>query len=163
MKAQTADDPAPEATVEAEHDRARVATRASADYVLRSMQLLGEMVSGEFLTGLIWLAIVQANIGHIDQAGQGRRFQDGQSPPPDELRRPVSVLALSASLGLPYETMRRHVAKLVASELCVRVKGGVLVPSGVLSSAKHGELMDRNLINLRRLSRGLMAAGVKLD
>ena len=61
MKAQTADDPAPEATVEAEHDRARVATRASADYVLRSMQLLGEMVSGEFLTGLIYLSPERPN------------------------------------------------------------------------------------------------------
>jgi hypothetical protein len=163
MKAQPADEPIPAAIAEAEHDRARVASRASSDYVLRSMQLLGEMVSGEFLTGLVWLAIVQANIGHIDQNGLGRSFQDGQSPPPDSLRRPVSVLALSASLGLPYETMRRHVAKLVASELCVRVKGGVIVPSVVLSSAKHAELMDRNLTNLRRLSRGLKAAGVKLD
>jgi hypothetical protein len=144
-------------------DKARVATRVGSDYVLRSIVLLSEMVDGELLSGLVWVAIVQANIGHIDRLGVGRDFQDHQSPPPDSVRRPVSVLALSAGLRLPYETTRRHVSKLVASGLCARVRGGVIVPAAVLSTDKHAELLDRNLINLRRLSRDLKAAGVRLD
>src|SRR6185295_13738301 len=33
-------------------------------------------------------------------------------PPPDALRRPVSINAIARSLGLPYETVRRRVVTL---------------------------------------------------
>src|SRR5512146_3033182 len=93
-------------------DKARVASRIGADYLLRSMKMLGEMTDGDLLAALISLAIVQANVAHIDRGEAGRVFDSTQTIPPDELRRPVSVLSLSASLGLPYETTRRHVARM---------------------------------------------------
>lgn len=144
-------------------DKARVASRLGADYLLRSLQTLAELADGELLTAVISLAIVQANIGYIDRGGAGRSFDSSHTVPPDEIRRPVSVLSLSQSLGLPYETTRRYVAKMVASGMCVRVKGGIITPAAVLDTPEHRERLRRNLANLRRLFRDLKAAGVDLD
>jgi hypothetical protein len=114
------------------------------------------------LTGLVNLALVQANVAHLDRAGSG--FASLDSVPPDEVRRPVSVLALSASMGLPYETTRRHVAKMVKTGQCQRVKGGVIVPAAVVEEdTRRSEMLEQNMINLRRLYRNLRNAGVPLD
>lgn len=143
-------------------DGARVAVRLGADYLLRSLQILAELGQGDLITALVSLAIVQANVAHLDSSDAGAAFADIRTLPPDELRRPVSVLSLSASLGLPYETTRRHVGKLLAMGACKRVRGGVVVPTAALDTAWHREHLGRNLVNLRRLVRGLKAAGIDL-
>lgn len=141
-----------------------MAVRLGSEYLLRTLRLIGEMSEGELLTGLVSTAIVQANIAHIDRPpSPDGAFDSVEAIPPDELRRPISVLALSASLGLPYETTRRHVAKMVSAGLCVRVKGGVIVPVSALGSAGHEAFLAANLANLRRLFRSLKQAGVPLD
>ena len=45
--------------------------------------------------------------------------------------RPTPVLAVSESLGLPFETTRRHVAELIASNWAGRERGGIVVHVGV--------------------------------
>ncbi|HEY3950267.1 hypothetical protein [Phenylobacterium sp.] len=142
-------------------DKTRLASRLAADYLLRSLKMIGELAEGELLTGLVNLALVQANVSHLDRVASG--FDGVDTPPPDEVRRPVSILALSASLGLPYETTRRHVAKMVATGQCVKVKGGVVVPTAVIDDGRRTEMLEVNLMNLRRLFRNLRAAGVNLD
>jgi len=123
--------------------------------------MIGELAQGELLTGLVNLALVQANVGHLDRAGSG--FDSVDSIPPDEVRRPVSVLSLSASLGLPYETTRRHVAKMVETGQCLRVKGGVVAPTAAVADPRRTEMLAQNLVNLKRLYRNLKSAGVALE
>jgi hypothetical protein len=143
------------------NDKSRLAARLSADYLLRSLKIVGELAEGELMTGLVNLALVQANVAHLDRVSSGYDAVD--RPPPDEVRRPVSVLALSSSLGLPYETTRRHVAKMLANGQCVRRKGGVVVPAAVVDDPQRMRMLEANLVNLRRLFRGLRNAGVELD
>lgn len=145
----------------ASRDTTRAALRISTDYFMRSLHLVGELYDGELLTGLVSMAIIQANVGHLDSAGPSE-FAGLDTAPPDSARRPASVLAVSSSLGLPYETTRRHVAKLVKAGLCQRVKGGVVVPTAVVSSPQHRKVAAANLTNLHRLYRQLRAAGVDL-
>jgi hypothetical protein len=142
-------------------DKTRLAARLSADYLLRSLKMIGELADGELITGLVNMALVQANVSHLDRVASG--FDGIDTPPPDEVRRPVSILALSANLGLPYETTRRHVAKMVASGQCVRVKGGIVAPTAVVADPRRSGMLEANLMNLRRLFRNLRAAGIKLD
>jgi hypothetical protein len=148
--------PSPEAA-----DKTRLVARLTADYLLRSLKMIGELAEGELLTGLVNLALVQANVGHLDPAGSA--FDSLDSIPPDEVRRPVSVLSISASLGLPYETTRRHVAKMVETGQCLRVKGGVVSPTAAVADPRRSEMLEQNLINLKRLYRNLRNAGVPLD
>lgn len=137
---------------------ARAAVRAGAEYLLRSLELLGRLVGGQMLTGLVSLALTQANVAHLMADG---RYADLDDLPPDAERRPVSVLALAASLGLPYETTRRHVEALIRAGHCVRVKGGVITPAVALDTELHRELLIANLANLRRLARELRTVGME--
>jgi hypothetical protein len=138
---------------------ARAASRLSAEYVLRSLVLLGNLTDGDLLTGLISAAIVQGNVAHLESGPQAA-YASVADIPPDTERRPVSAMAVSASLRLPYETVRRHIARMVREGLCERRPGGVVVPTAVLSSPLHESMLLANLSNLRRLVRGLAALGI---
>jgi len=144
-------------------DNLRISVRLSSEYVLRSVQLLVGFVEGDLATAMVFLAIISANVSHLNAEGpDGPPHADMHDVPPDEARKPVSVLALAGSLDLPYETTRRHVAKLLKSGQCERVTGGLIVPARVLLSERHTEVMRANMTNLRRLFRALTRAGVDL-
>lgn len=145
-------------------DKLRISTRLSSEYVLRSVQLLVGYVEGDLATALVFLAIISANVSHLNAEGpDGPLHADLEDVPPDEARKPVSVLALAGSLDLPYETTRRHVAKLLKAGQCERVTGGLIVPARVLLGERHSEVMRTNQTNLRRLFRALSRAGVDLS
>jgi len=141
---------------------ARIAARLSAEYFLRALQLLVEAF-GEMRTGIIAQAIISANTAHLDtRTGEGWRYAAIDESPPDELRRPISIARLAESLGLPFETTRRHVQRLIDAGLCLRVDGGLIVPREVMerTQAAHGALA--NVGFLRKLIRDLQAAGLEV-
>ena len=144
-------------------DRSRQATRISADYFLRYLTLLSEFNGGDILGGVLILAILSANAAHLEQSGLGSEYAAAGDAPPDELRRPVSVLSISQALGLPFETARRHVNKLIAEGKCARVKGGVIVPQAFVRSSDAAALSLENAKNLKRLMRELRRVGFDAD
>jgi hypothetical protein len=138
----------------------RTANRVSADYTIRFLSLLRNLGPGDLLDTLVSLALIQANVGHIDGSGPEGLRADGAVP--DNLRRPVSVLALADALGLPYETTRRRISHLADAGYCVRVAGGVMVPVAT-DGPGHDAVRRTNLSNLQRMFRALRLAGVCLD
>ncbi len=140
--------------------RLRAATRISTDYVLRSLQLVREVAQDDLLDGIILSALVQANVGHL--VGPEANAEQGAAPR-DEQRRPVSVMALAANLGFPYETMRRRIGKLIDAGWCIRVPGGVIVPGSVIDGPANKAALRANFANLRRLRKALLAAGIDVD
>ncbi|HEY5009252.1 MAG TPA: hypothetical protein VII42_14715 [Caulobacteraceae bacterium] len=144
-------------------DKFRLSVRLATEYFLRSMQLLVGYVDGDLVTALVFLAIISANVSHLNADGPDAPHADTDDVPPDAVRKPISVLALAGSLNLPYETTRRHVAKMLQNGQCERVAGGLIVPARVLLGARHTEVMAANLTNLRRLFRALNKAGVDLS
>ena len=143
--------------------RDRLALRLSSEYILRSIDLMTQVVGGDLVKGLIFLAIVQANIQHlINDDGLSQTYSESTDTVPDETRRPVSVHALSVSLGIPYETTRRYVNKLLTEGYCVRVRRGLLVPAKVLQRDEMLAALRRNFANLQRLVTGLKRSGVEV-
>lgn len=143
--------------------RDRLALRLSSEYILRSIDLMTQVVGGDLVKGLIFLAIVQANIQHlINDDGLSQTYSESTDTVPDETRRPVSVHALSVSLGIPYETTRRYVNKLLTEGYCVRVRRGLLVPAKVLQRDEMLAALKRNFANLQRLVTGLKRSGVEV-
>lgn len=143
--------------------RDRLALRLSSEYILRSIDLMTQVVGGDLVKGLIFLAIVQANIQHlINDDGLSQTYSESTDTVPDETRRPVSVHALSVSLGIPYETTRRYVNKLLTEGYCVRVRRGLLVPARVLQRDEMLAALKRNFANLQRLVTGLKRSGVEV-
>ena len=130
--------------------------------MLRSIDLMTSVVGGELVKGLIFIAIVQANTQHIiaDEA-MAQAYSESGDRVPDEARRAVSVHALSVSLGIPYETTRRYVNKLLEEGFCIRVARGLVVPAEVLAREEMIVGLKRNFANLQRLVNGLRRGGVE--
>jgi len=114
----------------------RAAIRLASNYLLRNVEVMSEAAEGDLMAGLIFSAIVQANVRPISNDPKlGKTYGQMDAIPPDELRSPISVNALAESLRIPYETTRRHVNKLIKLGFCVKVGArGVIVPAAVIAS-----------------------------
>lgn len=95
---------------------------------------LGRM-NAPLLDALLVAAVIEANVGRLNgQPALQAAYASLDQPPPDELRRPVSVNALAGSLGIPFETVRRHVNKLIKQGFIATAPGGVYVPTSMLTT-----------------------------
>jgi len=89
---------------------------------------------GEVLDPLLLTAVVEANVAPVNQDPVlQHKYAALDTPPPDEVRRPVSMNAIAASLGQPFETVRRRLNALAAKGECVITPKGVLVPAARLA------------------------------
>ena len=141
----------------------RLVARITADFFLRYADLLANRFDGNFQRWILFVAIVQANIQHIGHLSQeSLRYADKDSSPPDDLRQPVPINAVAASLNLPYETVRRHVHALIDSGQCQQVPGkGVIVPKRVLESAEYLSTISKVNRHLGEMFAILKSAGVE--
>jgi DNA-binding transcriptional ArsR family regulator len=135
-------------------------TRLSLAYFLGYLGQVRDGFGGDVLKGLVFVAIVQGNIGHLDNdADNSRRWAEVEAVPPDELRRPIRVLPLAESLRLPRESVRRKV-KALAAEGFVRVgPEGVVAPTAVLSRPGNARAVRANAALVRELVSGLIGWG----
>lgn len=79
----------------------------------------------DWTSGLVWLAIVVANVRHVTVDPElSERYAD--APTPDALRRPINVRALAAMTGLTYGTVYRHCQRLAAADVIVYDRDGWL-------------------------------------
>lgn len=125
--------------------------------------LLDEMANGvgglDPLDALLVLAINQANIAPLTRDPEARARYGGLSAPaPDGERRPVSINAVAASLGLPFETVRRRIRRLAAEQVCVLSADGVVVPASFLASPGYLRSVMLGHERLRRFYGELRAA-----
>jgi len=143
----------------------RAAIRLSSDNLLRNVELMSETFDGDLMLGLIFSAILQANVRHISSdPALGAKYGLMGSVPPDELRQPISVNALSESLGIPYETTRRYVNQLLKRGLCIKVGGkGVVIPGAVISSPEAMAAGVKQFNHLMHFLRQLKEIGFEVD
>jgi DNA-binding Lrp family transcriptional regulator len=133
----------------------RIANRLISEYMLRIIDLMMRRL-GDPVTGLILLEMGRANAEHL-----GGGAVDVEAPMPDAARIPIRTLTLARRLGLPPETVRRHVARLEAEGLCRKVAGGRLAALEPLSREETGvHGLGDNLANVQRLIGKLAALGV---
>lgn len=143
------------------HERAAI--RVTSHFFLRQAEMLAELTGGDLLLGLVYVAITTANTEHIDEAVLAN-YGELDEAPPDDLRRPISVLALSASLKLPYETTRRYVARLEEMGFAKRVgRLGVIIPKSVHENPAAIEKVRRSFSDVHRFVAGLRRIGVDVD
>lgn len=130
---------------------------AAMGFVLAGVRLMRDFWGGDLVKGLVFTAIWTANVKHVTNTSRATT----SSLLPDDLRQPVSVLAISRSLRLPYETVRRHADTLVREDLAVRAgRRGVFVPTHVARGTMAGSVAAHRLVMafLAELRRG----GVKV-
>jgi DNA-binding transcriptional regulator YhcF (GntR family) len=130
---------------------------AAMGLLLAGVRLMRDFWGGDLLKGLVFTAIWTANVKHVTNTSRAAI----SSLLPDDLRQPVSVLAIARSLRLPYETARRHADVLVREGLAVRAgRQGVFVPTHVAKGTMAGSVAAHRLVMafLVELQRG----GVKI-
>jgi hypothetical protein len=109
---------------------------ASAGFLLRSIASITAIVGGDVQKAVVFHAIWTSNVKHITYSEDNRKYGNLDAPPPADLLRPISVLAISESLRIPYETARRHVEKLKRDGLCTRESnGGVKIAADFLNKS----------------------------
>jgi DNA-binding Lrp family transcriptional regulator len=131
---------------------ARGVSRVTAEYLLRALHTLTHTY-GDIRSGIVARTIVIANTGHLDtRQGDGWRYAATDGPPiPDELRRPISISGLAESLGVPYETMRARVQRMIDAGVCRWVEGGLIVPEAVFETPGAINAALANVADLRKL------------
>jgi len=137
----------------------RTVARLSADYGLRVVDSLMRAV-GDLMTGVILIEVLRSNTEHLPPTQRGGEGATPEHFVPDELRRPASISAVARRIGLPIETVRRHSAELLARGLCVRVKGGLVVPNEALARPAIAAFGADHLVNLHRMFSSLAQLGV---
>ena len=130
--------------------------RVLSDYFFRTLGGLHGQVRDP-LSALILLLVLQISVEHIPPGQAARLLRNGNIP--DEARAPVRAVHISRRLRVPYETTRRHIGWLVDAGIFRRSQDGVMVEHGVLEGAAMQSLLQENLVNVRRLFRGLAALG----
>ena len=127
--------------------------------------LLDEVANGmgglEPLDALLVLAVNQANIAPLTRDPRARALYGAlEAPAPDDARRPVSINAVAASLGLPFETVRRRIRRLAAAQVCQVSADGVVVPASFLVSPSYIQSVILGHERLRRFYVELRDAGL---
>lgn len=131
-------------------------TTASTRQLLAGIRMLGDLWQGDLLRALVFTAIWTANVKHVTNTAPAV----SQTILPDELRLPVSILAISNSLRLPYETVRRHAQALEKAGICHRVgRQGLVVPAETHRKLASGTVQAHGL--LTALFADLRRAGLK--
>ncbi|MDO8901532.1 MAG: hypothetical protein Q7V15_09275 [Phenylobacterium sp.] len=156
--------PSPDGGKPGEPDVARLVLQCAIPFFLSSMKRLEHLSGGDSLSGLLTLGILEANVRHVSRDPVlARRHAQFETPPPDETRRPISARALAASLGVPYDAVRRRVAALEAAGICVRTAKGVYVPSAVLMTEANRGALARSYLAVSQLSREIITLAPGLD
>ena len=141
-------------------DRRRMALRVASYYFLQTATLVTRAIDEDLLTALVFLGVTRANVRPLqDDPAQDAAFAGVEDVPPDELRRPVSVYAVAKALRLPYETVRRHVAKLREAGMVEAGPGGVWIPHRVHVSPGLLSGLAENWHVARRFLRDAITVG----
>ena len=123
-------------------EQATVAVAATG-LLLVGIRTMRAFWGGDLTKGLVFTAIWTANVKHVtNTAPAGAR-----AVLPDSQRQPVSVLAISRSLRLPYETVRRHADALLQAGICVRSgRHGLRVPASFVQGVPEAIATPYRLI-----------------
>jgi len=117
----------------------------STTFLLRSIARMTEFVGGDIRKAIvfyaIWMASVNCNASAVTNV---RRLCGVDTALPVDVFRPVSVMAISASVNFPYESVRRYVEKLKLQGLCSRAPSGRIRIDGI---ALEQEQESRALLN----------------
>lgn len=117
------------------------ALEVSSGYLLDQVRLARRLF--DFVDALIVVAVTQANVELIlRDPDLQRAYAAYDVPPPDHLRRPISVNALAHSLRLPFETVRRRVARLTRLGVLRAGPAGVWTPMALVRSPHHRRVAE---------------------
>ena len=134
----------------------RAADRLLANYMLRACGGLLEL-TGSAMDGMVLMALAATNLRELQVAKVGEWATFGA------LAAPCNASRLAEALGMPNETVRRHMHRLEASGFCRRGPSGWTADVPRDGEALLGRLVNENAQNLRRLFASLAELHTRAD
>lgn len=111
---------------------AAVVSRVLLAYALRSLESVKHLY-GDIISGMLAVTVIGANVEHLFADPMlDLRFGGQDRPPPDALRRPVTVRELARRADMPFETVRRRVSALRTRGVLELRGDGIILPARVL-------------------------------
>jgi len=136
--------PDPDRTGAASADDVAIAARLAGEFFVRGVEIVARAHGGDLLRGIIFTAIAVANSESAPVTGGSGE------------RRPVSVMAIAHSIGVPYETTRRYVNLLVNEGICVREgRRGVLIADHAFLAPEMVAAYRETFASVNRLATAL--------
>ena len=132
---------------------------AAVDFLLRTTEALLP-IWNDLSSSFVFAGAMSANARAITyDPEQAWAYAGMDAPPPDAARHPISVRALAQELGMPFETVRRHVNRLVRDGGLDRRDGGVLVPMAFMQGEVFHRLTPMIALRFTRMVVDLKRAG----
>jgi hypothetical protein len=133
----------------------------TAEFILRTAETISAAFNHDYEQVIIMLAITTRNSQNVMNDRQAREaYGSFHDPIPLDQLTPVSRMALARSTGLPRETVRRKVAKLIDAGWVAEVDGGLIVPNELSKDPRYIAILEPQAANLRRLFGAIASAGV---
>lgn len=124
----------------------RLAGRFVVEFVLRYRELLAPHVS-DVVSSVVFMEMLAINVEPLPVTGDGGLGEAFG----DAVRAPATGAEIGQRLGIPDETVRRHLIALRERGLSVRADTGYVVPGALLASPAFDRLFSENHRNLVRL------------
>jgi hypothetical protein len=106
----------------------------------------------DLIDALIVCTVSHANVVPIVRDPDlQRRYATFDNVPPDEARRPISINAVAQSLDMPFETVRRRIAKMSLVGIFKTARQGVYVPTAFCVGGPHRTSMEGAYARTRAL------------
>ncbi|WP_421932832.1 hypothetical protein [Phenylobacterium sp.] len=138
----------------------RAIGRATNTFCLRFLENVMALSGGDLMLGLTACALEAANIRGL--AESATELVGPIRSIPDSVREPISAMSLARELGLPRETTRRHLHRLIALGVCRAAPGGFIFTEARLDADRITASLGRTAANVRHLHATLIGAGVML-
>ena len=144
-----------------EQPYSRLIAHSLAEFILRCAETVGASFDHDYEMILLFLTVSTRNAHNVMNDPELRkRYASYRDPIPVSLYTPISRLALSRSTGLPRETVRRKVAKMIEMGAIVEdERGGLRVPADLNEDLDYVSVLEPQLMNLRRLFSSLQETG----
>jgi len=141
----------------------RKIARLTSEYLISMVGLLTQSTGLDPTDILIVSAVSAANAAHLlDDPEKVDVYWSKGLPIPFEVRRPITSLAISESIGLPRETCRRRIKALVAMGRLERRPGGLMAIQEQSDPAQMAAMFVANAQLFRKLVRKLRKHGVEV-
>lgn len=130
----------------------RIFAYFTAEFMLRAAGSIAVAFDHDYESAILFLSVTTQNSQNVMLKRDTRlRFASLSTPIDAELMTPVSRSALARSTGLPRETVRRKIARMIERGLIADTPRGLIVPRHVTDNPLYGEVLRPQIESLRRL------------
>jgi hypothetical protein len=153
--------PAPAPSPVREHPYSRAVAHFVVEFILRSAETIAGIYDHDYETAILFMTISNRNSEKVMADPKLReRYGSYASTIPPEHALLISRMALARATGLPRETVRRKVAKLIEKGWVVELPGGLRARPDLNRSDQYMVAIEPLSQNLRRLFTQLLSTGV---